>query len=468
MRMNLLEISRLLDAVYVGLRPEDALARPTGAASDSRKVKPGDLFFCLVGEQVDGHDFAEAAVQNGAFAIIATRDPFDGKNFITPVLIVRDVAAALAKVANAHRALAKSTVIGVTGSCGKTSVKEALAAVLSVSGETAKNPMNLNTQVGLPLSMLNASEDAAYWVMEAGISQPHDMDELGAILQPDIALIVNVGPAHTEELGDKGVPHYKARFLAYLPPDGQGVVSADYPALTREAEAYAVDMVRFSAENSEETYYAAYLGPDGATRGRFQLLLDGESVTVSAPFPGAYGAENVAAVGAVAYTVGMTASEIAEGFSLAQPPAQRFTIREEGAFLVVDDSYNANPLSMRRMLETAASMAADRGADLFLVLGEMRELGTESPEHHEALGREAAALSPRAVVWKGGMGDLVARGLTEAGYAGPFMQATDAASFREAARAVGMASGLVLFKGSRGTRVDEFVTAFADLTGQAR
>ena len=467
MRMNLLDIIRLLGIVCVGMTPDQALSSPTGAAVDSRAVKEGDLFFCLPGERADGHDFAWAAVRQGALAVIGTRDPFDGAEDTVPVLVVRDVAEALGAIASAHRDTARGTVVGVTGTSGKTSVKETLAAVLAVAGETAKNPVNLNNQIGLPLSMLNAPWDAAYWVMEAGINRPDDMDELGTMLRPDIALILNAGAGHVEGLGDKGVAHYKARLLAHLAPNGQGVVSADYPDLVREAAVHAAHITHFSAENPDEVYYAAYDGAEGLARGRFTLFLDGETVEVSAPFLGSYGAENVAAVGAVAHILGLTASEIAKGFAAAALPAQRFTLRETGNFLVIDDSYNANPLSMNRMLTAAADMARARGEDLVLVLGEMGELGPESRGYHVALGQEAAALSPRAVIWKGGQGDAVGKGLSEAGYAGFFTQVADAASFTTALPLAVPGSGVVLFKGSRSNKLEELVAAFTAMNGPA-
>ena len=473
MRMNLLDISRLLGVVCVGMRPEAALTRPTGAAIDSREVKEGNLFFCLPGERVDGHDYAAAAVEKGALAVIGSRNPFTklSKKNRPPVLVVHDVPAALARIAAVHRNLTKGVVVGVTGTSGKTSVKETLASVLNVAGKTDKNPVNLNNQIGLPLSMLNASEDAAYWVMEAGISRPHDMDELGAILRPDIALILNAGAGHVQELGDRGVAHYKARLLAYLADKGLGVVSADYPALEDEARKYDADVVYFSAEDVEERYFASYLGPDGVSgpdRGSYHLSLDGEGVAVNAPFLGAYGAENVAAIGAVAHSLGLTAPEIAAGFAAAQLPAQRFALRETGGFLMIDDSYNANPLSMRRMLEAAAGMATERGSDLVLVLGEMGELGPDSPEYHYQLGQQAAALAPKALIWKGGQGEAVRKGLHEAGYAGSFAHVGDAASFTAAFLSAGAHSGVVLFKGSRSNKLEELVTAFAAIVPETK
>ena len=468
MRITLLDVSRITGSVFVGLSPELAMECPTGAAIDSRAVESGNLFFCLPGERVDGHDFAAAAVEKGALAIIATRDPFAPESPPVPVFVVDDAAEALARLGAVHRAETDALVIGITGSSGKTSVKEVLASVLSHQGRTEKNPVNLNNQIGLPLSMLNASEDAMYWVMEAGISQPHDMDDLGRMLRPDIAVILNVGDAHTQGLGDRGVAYYKTRLLGYVAARGQAVVSADYPALRREAAACPVDTVYFSARDETESFFAAYLGPDARPEGggRFSLFMDGPEVTVTAPFYGEYGAENVAAIGTVASLLGMTDYEIQAGFAKATLPAQRFAVAENGPFLIIDDSYNANPLSMVRMLDAAGDMAAQRGQDLILVLGEMGELGPDSAEHHENLGHRAAELAPRAVFWKGGHAREMEKGLIDGGYLGVFLPVADAAAFLAAFTAEGMEQGVVLFKGSRSNKLEELVTAFAAQAGR--
>lgn len=470
MRLTLFDICRILGSVCVGMAPVTALGAPTGAAIDSRKVQEGDLFFCLPGEKVDGHDFASAAVEKGALAVIGARNPFGDTASPVPVIIVKDVAKALARIAMAHRQSADAVVVGVTGTSGKTSVKEVLFSVLSEHGDTAKNPVNLNNQIGLPLSMCNASEDAAYWVMEAGISRPSDMDELGEILRPDVALILNAGAGHVQELGDKGVAHYKARLAAHLTQDASGlesfaVVSADYPDLAREAAAHGKDVLWFSAEDATQPYYAEYLGPDDggigeSGAGKYSLTLKDAVVTVTAPFQGRYGAENVAAVGAVAHALGLTSAEIANGFKKAKLPDQRFAIRRAGSFLVIDDSYNANPLSMSRMLEAAADMAGAAQSELVLVLGEMGELGPESPGFHRELGAYAASLSPKFIYWKGGQGEAVAKGLHNGGFKGAFAPVTDTADFMAAFAHAGVKKAVVLFKGSRSNKLEELVAAF--------
>ncbi len=462
--MTLDDIRRCLGLPAETLSSGQAALVPTGAGMDSRAVKQGDLFFCLAGSRVDGHDFAVDAAAKGAAAVIAARDPFAGASPL-PLFIVPDPAAALGRLAACHRDTASAVVVGITGTSGKTSVKETLAAVLAERGPTEKTPMNLNNQIGLPLSMLNADPGAAFWVMEAGISEPKDMDELGAILRPDLALILNAGPGHTQALGDRGTAHYKSRLLAHLTPQGRAVVSADYPDLVREASAHGRELILFSSRDAAAPYRAEYLGPISDEMGGYRLHLRGGTLDAAAPFQGSFGAENVAAVSAVAHSLGLDAAEIAAGLARAVLPAQRFNLRTCGAFLLIDDSYNANPLSMERMLEAAEQRARRDGKQLLLVLGEMGELGAQSDAHHRRLGTLAAAASPVAVLWKGGRADMVAEGLREKGYQGSFVPLSDEESFRRALAFCNLREGVVLFKGSRSNKLETLVSVFKEMAG---
>ena len=171
----------------------------------------------------------------------------------------------------------------------------------------------------------------------AGISHPNDMDELGAILEPDLALILNVGPGHAAGLGDRGTAHYKSKLLAHLAPGGTAIISADYPDLAREARAVRQELVFFSTSGRQVDYRAAYVVPAGEDKGLFRLWLDGVSIDVEAPFRGAFGAENVIAVAAVAHRLGLGAEEIAAGFAGAALPKQRFACSRAGDWLVIDD-----------------------------------------------------------------------------------------------------------------------------------
>ena len=480
MRLTLGEIARVLDCRSVpGLSGETAALRPGGASVDSRRTRPGHLFFCLPGERVDGHDFAPVAVRAGAVAVIGTRDPFAGASPV-PVFVVPDSVRALGMLARAHRDGMRGKVIGITGSAGKTSLKEALATVLARAGETEKNPLNLNNQIGLPLSMLNSSETAAFWVMEAGISKPHDMDELGGILHPDVAVVLNVCDVHAEFLGDRGVAHYKAKLLDYLAPGGTAVVSADYPDLLAEASARPGKTVTFSGHAGGAPFSAEAVAPittdaggdegGGATnpagegRGCFRVVTPGGTFTVTAPFQGAIGAENTAAVTAAASSLGLDAalipSLVADGLGRMALPAQRGGVEKYGVHAIVDGSYNANPLAMARTLDNAAELAKARNLSLVLALGEMGELGEEAERRHEELGKHAAALDPALIFWKGDRAGAVRKGLLAGGYAGTLIRADGADEFMEGFRQARLPGALVMFKASRSKRMDLWADAF--------
>ena len=463
MRVSIAEIGAALDIAAFAEKTGEVC----GVVTDSRKAGPGSLFVCVPGERVDGHDFAAAAVERGAVALLAQRPLSvpDGGGGEVPVFVVPDSVEGLGQLARWWRDRTSALVTGVTGTAGKTTVKEVLAQVLSVRGKTARNALNLNNQIGMPLSMLAADGDEAFWVMEAGISHEGDMEALGAILRPDLALILNVGAGHTAGLGKKGVAWHKTRLLASLAGGGRALVSADYPDLAREARAVVGETQFFTAEGRPLRYSGTYTGHQENGRGLYRLRLDGDVCDVYAPFVGGYGAENAIAIAAAAHMLGLTAAEIVRGFAAATLPPPRFMRRQCGSWIVIDDSYNANPLSMRRMLEAASEAAG--GKNFVAVLGEMLELGDLAEKEHEMLGRQLAELRPTAVFWKGGAFEALCGGLEHGKYAGFTARVSDGASLREALERCGCApsqGGLVLFKGSRGNHLETLADAFAAWT----
>ncbi len=445
----------------------------TGMSTDNRQTKPGHIFFCIRGARFDGRDFAADAVKRGAVAIVADL-PFmlDGPR--APVVLVDNVTRALGRLARVWRDRATAKVVGVTGTAGKTTVKEVLAQVLSREGVTARNEMNLNNHLGLPRSILSTNGDERFWVMEAGISREGDMDELGVILAPDLAIILNAGPGHTEGLGEN-VARHKAALLQWLRPSGLGLVSADYPDLVREARAFIrkgtcleLFTSRREGVNPEVPYSASYLGPVADSGqdacpvfGRYRVRLGYWEGEMAAPFRGSYGAENVIAVCAAAYSLGLTPESIAAGLAEAKLPQQRFTCSRSGDWLIVDDSYNANPLSAKRMIESAAELASSppRGIPgvLVCVMGEMLELGACAEIEHRALGSWLAMSGARLVAWKGGHGEAVKRGLEQADFSGTFVMFDDPGALPDILRQYGLLGGVMLFKGSRGNRLEECV-----------
>ncbi|HIU17359.1 MAG TPA: UDP-N-acetylmuramoyl-tripeptide--D-alanyl-D-alanine ligase [Candidatus Avidesulfovibrio excrementigallinarum] len=433
----------------------------TSVAIDSRRCAQGSLFVCLQGQQADGHDFARQAVEQGASAILASRNPFEGEPPV-PVLLVADPAAALRSLAADFRdryARLGGTVIGLTGTAGKTTTKEILSSVLSIAGTVSRTSGNFNNSLGLPLSMLNADPAASWWVMELGISHPGDMDELASLLRPDMGLVLNAGAGHAEGLGERGVAWHKASLFRYLREDGTAIVSADYPDLLREASALRKELVLFSCTGQDVPYQASYLGAD-AGRGIYRLRLDNETLTVKTLFQGAFAAENLLAAATAAHRLGLSCAAIGKGLENAVPPAQRFARVQAGNWLVIDDSYNANPLSMSKMLEAAAEAAA--GRPLCCVLGAMYELGGLAQKEHRNLGLLLAQLQPAELFWTGEYADALEEGLHKGGYAGTLRRLTSPDAFCNTLAETIPQGGVVLFKGSRSNHLEHYVTCFLD------
>ena len=403
MRLDLAEIVRCLGCAR-DVKVTDGSVTVTSVVTDSREAVAGSLFVCIAGERVDGHDYAARAVEQGAVAVLASR-PLEGLS--VPVLLVQDTVRALGAVAALWRGKSSARVVGITGSAGKTTVKELLAHVLSRRGKTACNALNLNNQVGMPLCMLKTDGDEDFWVFEAGISHEGDMDELGAILQPDLALILNVGAAHTEGLGERGVAWHKSRLLAHLAPEGQALVSADYDDLVREARAVFGDVLFFTASGRPLSYRAAYAGCCDGVHGQYRLWLDGRPCDVIAPFRGDYGTENCIAVAAAAHMLGLTAEEIAAGFADAQLPPQRFARSRRGNWDIVDDTYNASPDSMKAAIGVLSSLPAGRR---IAVLADMKELGENTIQFHREVGAFLAEKPVDILVVYGELAQAIAEG----------------------------------------------------------
>jgi len=431
--------------------------------TDSREVAPGDLFFCLKGERFDAHSFAAQVAAAGAAAIVAQRELPEAA---CPVFVVADTQLALGRLARFWRdrfgRAAGTRVVAVTGTAGKTTLKELIAQTLAAGGgwKVAKNHKNLNNQVGLPLSILAADGSERAWVMEAGISKPHDMAELGVIVAPDLGVVLNIGPAHLEGLGDlSGVARAKSELLTHLAPGGVALCSMDYPELWAAARAVRPGVIGFSARDAKAPYFARFVAALPGGRGLYEIALRGETFRAELPACGAHFAENAAAAAAACAELGLDAAQIAAGLKTAVLPDQRFRCCEAGDWRVVDDTYNANPLSMRRSIE-AARLMAGRGR-LVLVLGDMKELGQGAAEAHAGIGALLPGIAPDAVFFAGEHAGDVARG---AGGAAAVTAVSDPAEVVAALAALpkGELPTTVLVKGSRSCRMERYAQALLE------
>jgi UDP-N-acetylmuramoyl-tripeptide--D-alanyl-D-alanine ligase len=360
------------------------------AFRDSRAVEPHGLFVAVPGERVDGHDFAAAAVSQGAAAVLSSR-PVG-----VPAVVVDDTVAALGRLAAHVLGRLPARVVALTGSQGKTGTKDLLAAVLARHGRTVATEGSLNNELGLPLTVLRADADTDFLVLEMGARGIGHLRYLCRIAAPDVSVVLNVGKAHIGEFGSQeAIARAKGELVEALTADGTAVLNADDPLVRAMAERTAARVVRFGEDPAAEVRLEGLHG-DELGRPVFDLVAGGHRRTVRMRLLGEHNAANGAAAAAAALTLGMSLDDVAGGLSeagSASPWRMELHERADGV-TVINDAYNANPDSMRAALKLLASVGRNRGpsARTVAVLGEMLELGAESQAEHDALGRLAVRL----------------------------------------------------------------------------
>lgn len=465
MRMTMYDIASCLKTFVAGFANDSDII--CSVATDSKKISKNGLFVCIKGQKADGHDFVPEALKNGASAILAQK-PLP--QVPIPVFVVEDTVKALGKLAACWRKKTEAIVVGVTGTAGKTTLKEVLASILSKRGKVAKSQLNHNNQIGLPLSILETDGDENFWIMEAGISHDGDMDDLGAILNPDIGVVLNAGAGHLEGLGKKGVAWNKARLFNYLAPCGKAVICADYPELVQETKTYDVEVVEFttkSRDHDSEWYSRSRDDVDETC----ELMLAGNICKIKMPLSGEAGEEVSIAAGTCAALLGLSTSEISCGFSNVKLPPQRFNEETIGSWLIIDDSYNANPLSMKRMLQIAKQRANSLGAPFCAILGEMGELGKDTGLLHEELGKLLGELKPDFVFFKGKSFEDFKKGFfaIQPDNNEKLCLVDDDSDFESLLKKTILqdqsmnTGGVILFKGSRSNKLEIFVRSFKEI-----
>ncbi|MDF2966780.1 MAG: murF [Nocardioidaceae bacterium] len=453
--MSLREVA---DAVGGRLQRADPATEVTAPATlDSRAVPPGGLFVAVPGEHVDGHDYAAAAVAAGAVAVLAQRD------VDAPAVTVTDTTLALGRLGAAVRArLTGCTVIGLTGSQGKTGTKDLLAHLLAAGGEVVAPSGSHNNELGVPLTVLRADEHTTFLVSEMGARGLGHIRYLAEIARPRVGLVLNVGVAHIGEFGSQaGIATAKAELVESLPSDGLAVLNADDPLVAAMAARTTARVVTFgSSERADVRVVSPELDADG--RPVFTLATAAGTAPVAMQLTGAHQALNGAAAAAVAVELGVPLTDVAGLLSTARQ-ASRWRMerhqRSDGV-VVINDAYNANPDSMRAALQTLAVVGRGRGARTVAVLGEMLELGDTGPDEHEALGRLAAGLGvDRLVVVGEGARPVHAAASATAGWSGSSVPVADVES------AVGYLTDhvrpgdVVLVKASRATGLERVASA---------
>jgi UDP-N-acetylmuramoyl-tripeptide--D-alanyl-D-alanine ligase len=453
--MNPLTLSQIAQFAGASLSFGDGTVVINKVSTDSRTIKPGELFVALRGENFEGHDFIETGAKAGATGALVDLNWAGNVPNNFALLRATDTLQAYQALAANYRRSLTLKVLAITGSNGKTSTKDFAASVLARRFRVTKTEGNFNNHVGLPRTILEATSEDEVAVWEIGMNHPGEIAALSKIAAPDAAIITNIGVAHIEFMGSReAIAAEKGALAEAIETQGTVILNADDPfsegiaartrakvvsAGTRAGAVRAIE-IRQSAEGSEFTIV------EGAHRCRAQL-----------PVAGTHMVQNALLAVAAGRAFGLSIEECAAGLAAAPLTKARLQIKEIGGVQFLDDSYNANPDSMKAALRTLVELDAE--GKRIAVLGEMRELGSESERGHREIGETAATLGVDQLITIGDAAELIAEGARTAG----LDKVSSARSTSEAAKLLSeMAEpgDLVLIKGSRAARTEEVIEQF--------
>jgi UDP-N-acetylmuramoyl-tripeptide--D-alanyl-D-alanine ligase len=378
------------------------------AVVDSRKARRGDIFFALKGERVDGHDFVAQAAQRGAAgAVVARAVDADIAQYVVP-----DPLAALQRIATQRRSeRPKVKVVGVTGSVGKTTTKELIAAVLATRYSTLKSEGNLNSEVGLPLMLLELTQRHRRAVLEMGMWAPGEIALLCEIAQPDVGVVTNVGPSHLERMGSmEAIAKEKGDLPAALSEDGVAVLNADDPIVAAMADRTRAHVITYGVSKRADVR-AEKVQSHGLAGVRFELVHGDNREPVHLRLPGRALVPNALAAAATALVDEMELDEIAVALSESRIDTRVAAHPGVRGALIIDDTYNASPASMHAALDLLSEVRGRK----FAVLGDMRELGDAETEGHRDVGRHAAEVAD-AIYAVGELGREIGEAARAAGH----------------------------------------------------
>jgi len=421
-----------------------------GANNDSRKLEPGQLFVALKGAR-DGHDFISAALENGAAAVLCTHCDGD-----YPAIVVEDTRLALGEIARHERQRIDMKVVGITGSVGKSTTKEMVAAILSTTYRVCKTPVNHNNDIGVPMAILSMPEDTEVAVLEMGMNHFREIAYLSAIGQPDVGVIINIGTMHIEHLGSvEGILQAKLEILEGMKPDGTLILNGDDSLLWNLHKTARKQPVYFGVQNSG----CAVVGKDTETNGgllRFRVRTNGREFPIELALEGKHYVPDALAAIAVGMEFQVEIEDIRRSLSRFENMQGRQEIVETDGLMIIKDYYNAGPESMAAALAVLGSKSGRRIA----VLGDMLELGMSTQAEHYKVGRVAAenadivfAYGPNSVrvlngCRTGGMPETRARAFT------------DRDRMVDVLKQVVKPGDVLLFKGSRGMHMELILEQF--------
>ncbi len=459
--MKSLKIDYIVDSIEGEIIQGNTDSEIKGVSIDSRTINTGELFFAIIGEKNDGHNYIAEAIRNGATAVVVDRK-VEVNNNIT-VIKVKDTTHALQELARAYRLLLKHLkVVAITGSAGKTSTKDMIASLLEEKYKTKKTKGNLNNYYGLPLTILGFNGDEEVAVLELGMSALGEIKLLSSIAKPDIAVITNVGETHLETLGSiENVAKGKSELIASLASNGIAVLNYDndyvremkrvfngkkiiYYGLSSEADIYADDIINLSSSSVD-----------------FTIHYHGETVKLNIDRPGRHNVYNAISAIAVARLLELNWENIKAGFSNVEYSALRWDVKKSNnGITIINDTYNANPLSMEAVIEAVCSMEGNR---IIVALGAMLELGDREKEAHLELGQYLKNMQIDTLLTVGEIASIIADGAENAG-----MEVSRVKRVKNNQEAFDYLNDylkpgdILLVKGSRGNKMEEIVKGLLD------
>lgn len=444
--------------LQVGDRPD-----VTSVSTDTRTLSPGACFVALVGERFDGHQFIDSAVSAGAVAVVARPGRVNSLPPQVALISVDDTLHALGRIAAGYRRQFSLPIVAVTGSNGKTTTKEMIARTLSPMGPIVATEKNYNNEIGVPLTLLGIERRHRAAVVEMGMRAAGEIAQLAEVARPTIGVVTNVGPSHIEYLGSiEGVARAKGELVEALPPDGYAVLNADDPYVRAMAERTSARVVTFGLGEGAEIRgeRVEYRGIEGT---RFILRRPGERVPVILKLPGRHQVMNALAAAAVAHCLGLDSRAIQQGLIDVRTEMRMSVYKLGNGVVLIDDAYNASPLSVRSAL---LSLSDVEGKRRVAVLGGMLELGALARDAHIEVGKLSVFSGVDQLVAVGEQARWIVEGALAAGLdERRVLHFSDAAETARAVASWALPEDVILVKGSRGFRLEQVSAAVHDHFG---
>ena len=454
MKLALSKIAHFISAS--GQFPADDIA--TGYSIDSRTIQRGELFFAVKGEQFDGHDFVESALEKGAIGAVIRGDQLPRYGSNGSLLAVADTLIALQEVAAGVRRLWGKPLIGITGSAGKTTAKEAIAHVLRTRYRVLKSEGNFNNHFGLPLMILQLDPEHDVAVIEMGMSHAGEIRALAQIAQPETGVVTNVAPVHLEFFDSlAGIARAKYELIESLPTGGIAVLNADDPYVSQFGRDFNGKVITYGMRTLADVR-AENFNSRGAEGSEFDVVVGAARDRVHLPLVGEHNVLNSLAAVAVALTQGIDLRECADALRTLAPAEKRGQVLQVGNITVVNDCYNSNPAALEAMVDALARMKAKRR---IVVAGEMLELGPAAEEMHRSAGRRIAGEKIDILLGVRGLSQAMVDAALAAGTRAEFVETPEEAGewlARETDE-----GDVVLLKASRGVKLEKALEKFKAL-----